>query len=89
MSQKDIDALNDIRATLVSDRRAAAISGDAATVIRIQGELALVDNAIADDQALGQHEKDELAIRRAMNRVPDASKIQEISLIADPIRVSD
>jgi len=89
MSQKDIDALNDIRVTLVADRRAAALSGDTQTVIRIQGELALVDAAISDEQALGQHEKDELAITRAMKRVPDGRNVEDISLIDDPIRVAD
>ena len=89
MSTQDIDALNAIRDTLVSDRRSAAAAGDAETVIRIQRSLALVDAAVSDEQALGQHEKDELAMTRAMKRAPDASKIDEISLVADPIRLSD
>jgi len=89
MSMQDIAALNHIRATLVSNRRSAATAGDSETVIRIQRDLALVDAAISDEQALGQHEKDELAMTRAMKRVPDGSKIDEISLLADPIRVSD
>ena len=89
MSQKNIDALNRIRATLVSDRRSAAASGDAETVIRIQKDIAHVDAAVSDEQALGQHEKDELAITRAMKRVPDGSNVEEISLIDDPIRISD
>jgi hypothetical protein len=89
MSQHDIDALNAIRAALVSERRAAALASDAEAVIRIQRDLGLVDSAILDEQALGQHEKDELAITRAMKRVPDASNVEEISLLDDPIRVSD
>lgn len=89
MSQKNIDALTRIRATLVSDRRSAAASGDAETVIRIQKDIAHVDAAVSDEQALGQHEKDELAITRAMKRVPDGSNVEEISLIDDPIRISD
>jgi hypothetical protein len=89
MSQKDIDALESIRASLVSERRAAAEAADATTVIRIQHDLALVDAAILDEQALGQHEKDELAITRAMKRVPDAGNVDEISLLDDPIRMSD
>jgi len=89
MSQKDIDALSSIRAMLVTERRAAATAADAATVIRIQQDIGLVDAAISDEQALGQHEKDELAITRAMKRVPDGHNVEEISLIDDPIRVSD
>lgn len=89
MSQQDIDALAMIRSSLVSERRAAARASDAAAVIRIQRELAFVDAAILDEQALGQHEKDELAITRAMKRTPDASNVEEISLLDDPIRVSD
>jgi hypothetical protein len=89
MSQQDIDALTSIRSALVAERRAAAAAGDGQTVIRIQRDIALVDDAISDEQALGQHEKDELAITRAMKREPDASNVEEISLIDDPIRVSD
>ena len=88
MSQKDIDALGAIRARLVSDRRAAAAVGDAPAVIRIQQDIGFVDAAISDEQALSQHEKDELAIIRAMKRVPDGRNVEEISLIDDPIRVS-
>jgi hypothetical protein len=89
MSQQDIDALASIRTALVAERRAAAGAGDAQTVIRIQRDIALVDHAILDEQALGQHEKDELAITRAMKQEPDAHNVEEISLIDDPIRVSD
>ena len=89
MSQKDIDALNEIRSRLVADRRAAASSGDAQAVIDIQRDIGLVDAAITDEQALSQHEKDELAMTRAMKRVPDGRNVEEISLIDDPIRVSD
>lgn len=89
MSQQDIDALAMIRSSLVSERRAAARASDAAAVMRIQRDLAFVDAAILDEQALGQHEKDELAITRAMKRTPDASNVEEISLLDDPIRVSD
>jgi hypothetical protein len=89
MSQRDIDALSSIRATLVGERRSAADAGDSETVIRVQRDIGLIDAALLDEQALGQHEKDEIAHTRAMRRVPDASKIPEISLVADPIRVSD
>ena len=89
MGQPDIDALATIRSELVSDRRTAARASDAAAVIRIQHDLALVDAAILDEQALGQHEKDELAMTRAMKRVPDAGNVDEISLLDDPIRMSD
>lgn len=89
MGQPDIDALATIRSELVSDRRTAARASDAASVIRIQHDLALVDAAILDEQALGQHEKDELAMTRAMKRVPDAGNVDEISLLDDPIRMSD
>ena len=84
-----MDALGSIRAGLVTERRAAAAAGDAATVIRIQHDLTLVDAAISDEQALGQHEKDELAIGRAMRRVSHGGDLEEISLLDDPIRVSD
>ena len=89
MSQKDIDALSSIRAALVAERRAAAVAGDAETVIRAQANIALVDAALMDEQAIGQHEKDEVAHTRAIKRVPDGSNIEEISLVADPIRISD
>ena len=89
MGQQDIDALATIRSELVSERRTAARASDAASVIRIQHDLALVDAAILDEQALGQHEKDELAMTRAMKRVPDAGNVDEISLLDDPIRMSD
>jgi hypothetical protein len=89
MSQKDIEALSSIRATLVAQRRAAAVGGDTDTVIRVQRDILQVDAAMLDEQALGQHEKDEIAHTRAMKRVPDARNVPEISLVADPIRVSD
>lgn len=89
MSQKDTDALVTLRAALVSERRAAASAGDAKTVIRIQHEVALIDAAISDEQALGQQEKDDFATTRALRRAPDASNIKEISLMDDPIRVAD
>jgi hypothetical protein len=89
MSQKDIDALSELRTTLVSDRRMAAAEGDADAVVGLQTKIDVVDAAIADEQALGQHEKDEVAITRAMKAVPDGSNVEEISLLADPIRVSD
>jgi hypothetical protein len=89
MSQNDIDALASIRHGLVTERRTAAAAGDAPTVIRIQRDITLIDAAISVEQALGQHEKDELAITRAMKREPDASNLEEISLIDDPIRISD
>lgn len=89
MSQKDIDALSSIRATLVSQRRAGANAGDPETVVRIQRDIALVDAALLDEQALGQQEKDGEAYTRAMKRVPDGRNVAEISLMTDPIRVSD
>ncbi len=89
MGQKEIDALAKIRAMLVKERRAAAAAADSAAVIRIQQDLPLVDAAIRDEQALGQHEKDELATTRAIKRAPDGSNVKEISLLDDPIRVSD
>lgn len=88
MGQRDIDALGSIRAGMVAERRAAAVAGDAGAVTRIQHDLALVDAAISDEQALGQQEKDELAIGRAMRRTPHGG-VEEISLLDDPIRVSD
>ena len=89
MSQKDTDALVVMRAALVSERRAAANASDAKTVIRIQHEIALIDAAISDEQALGQQEKDDFATTRAMRRTPDARNVTEISLLDDPIRVAD
>jgi hypothetical protein len=89
MAQQDIAALETIRADLVAERRQAASNRDASGVIEAQNKLALIDLAISDEQALGQHEKDELAISRAMKRVPDADNVEEISLLDNPIRVSD
>lgn len=89
MSQKDTDALVAIRAMLVSERRAAASAGDPQTVIRIQRDVALVDAAILDEQALGQQEKDEFATTRSMRRSPEAKKLEEVSLLDDPIRLSE
>jgi len=89
MTHKDIAALENIRASLVTRRRDAAQAGDAESVIHAQQKLDLVDAAIADEQALGQKEKDELAIARAMKRDPDPDNVDEISLIDNPIRVSD
>jgi hypothetical protein len=89
MSQKDIAALENIRVELVTRRRDAALGGDADSVIHAQQKLALLDAAILDEQALGQHEKDELAMTRAMKREPDPTNVPEISLLDNPIRVSD
>jgi hypothetical protein len=89
VSQKDTDALVTLRAALVSERRAAASAGDAKTVIRIQHEVALIDAAISDEQALGQQEKDDFATTRALRRAPDTTKIKEVSLMDDPIRVAE
>ena len=89
MSHKDISALQHIRSDLVTRRRDAALAGDAEAVIHAQQKVALIDAAISDEQALGQHEKDELAISRAIKREPDTSKVDEISLIDHPIRISD
>jgi len=89
MSQNDIDALRSIRASLVTERRTAAAAADAQTVIRIQRDIAMIDAASSDEQALGQHEKAEQAITRAMRRVPDPRNVEEVSLLNDTIRVSD
>jgi hypothetical protein len=89
MSQNDIEALTTIRHDLVSARREAAAAGDAQSVIRVQRDIALVDAAIMDEQALGQQEKDEIAMTRAIKREPDVHNVTEISLIDDPIRISD
>lgn len=89
MSQKDLAALHNIRTELVTRRRDSARAGDAEAVIHNQQKVALIDAAIADEQALGQHEKDELAIAGAMKREPDASNVEEISLVDNPIRMSD
>jgi hypothetical protein len=89
MSHKDISALHNIRTELVNRRRDAALAGDAEGVIHAQQKVALIDAAISDEQALGQQEKDELAISRAMKREPDGGNVEEVSLIDSPIRVSD
>lgn len=89
MSQKDIDALVSLRAILVSERRAGAASADAEAVLRIQHQLVQIDAALSDEQALGQREKDELALNRAINRTPDGSNIGAISLVDAPIRVAE
>jgi hypothetical protein len=89
MAQKDIAALESVRTRLVTQRREAAAAGEIDMVIHTQQKLSLIDAAISDEQALGQHEKDELAIARAIKHEPDPNNVEEISLLDNPIRVSD
>lgn len=89
MTQGNIGALRTLRDTLVEQRRAAAKSGDAQAVIVAQQHIVIIDAAIADERALGQAEKDEEAMGRAIKRGNSNADIGEVSIIADPIKRAD
>ena len=80
MTQGNIKALRDLRDTVVENRRTAAASGDIETVIATQKQVVLIDQAIADERALGQAQKDEEAMGRAMRVDPSKAEISEISI---------
>ena len=90
MTEGNIRALRALRDEIVERRRQAATSGDAAAVIDAQRQVVLIDEAIADERALGQAQKDEEAMGRAMRHTPDASKnIGDVSIISDAIKLAE
>jgi hypothetical protein len=87
MTEGNIKALRELRDGIVEKRRGAAAVGDAAAVIEAQKQIVLIDEAIADERALGQAQKDEEAMGRAMRQ--DVNKdIGEVSIISDAIKVA-
>jgi hypothetical protein len=87
MTEGNIKALRQLRDGIVERRRGAAVDGDAEAVIEAQKQIVLIDEAIADERALGQAQKDEEAMGRAMRQ--DASKdIGEVSIISDAIKLA-
>jgi hypothetical protein len=87
MTEGNIKALRQLRDGIVEKRRGAAVSGDAQAVIEAQKQIVLIDEAIADERALGQAQKDEEAMGRAMRQ--DVNKdIGEVSIISDAIKVA-
>lgn len=89
MTLGNIQALRNLRDALVERRRAAAKDGDAQAVIEAQQHIVIIDAAIADERALGQAEKDEEAMGRAIKRGNPAGDIGEVSIISDAIKVAD
>lgn len=88
MTQGNIQALRTLRDTLVEKRRQAAKQGDAEAVIEAQKHVLVIDDAIADERALGQAEKDEEAMGRAIKR-GNQGDIGEVSIVSDAIKVAD
>ena len=88
MTEGNIRALRDVREGIVDRRRKAAQAGDADAVIAAQQQIVLIDEAIADERALGQAQKDEEAMGRAM-RQDDGGDIGEVSIISDAIKLAD
>jgi hypothetical protein len=87
MTEGNIKALRELRDGIVEKRRGAAAVGDAAAVIEAQKQIVLIDEAIADERALGQAQKDEEAMGRAMRQ--DVNKdVGEVSIISDAIKVA-
>ena len=89
MTQGNIEALRRLRDNLVEQRRAAARGGDAEAVIQAQQHIVIIDAAIADERALGQAEKDEEAMGRAIKRGNPAGDIGEVSILSDAIKIAD
>ena len=89
MTQGNIKALRTLRDPVVDKRRAAAANGDIETVIATQQQVVLIDEAIADERALGQAQKDEEAMGRAIKRGNSNADIGEVSIAADPIKIAD
>ena len=87
MTEGNIWALRQLREGIVERRRQAAQAGDAETVIAAQKQIVLIDDAIADERALGQAQKDEEAMGRAM-RQDDNTDIGEVSIISDAIKIA-
>lgn len=88
MTEGNITALRHLRDEIVAKRRAAAHGGDAPAVIEAQKQIVLIDEAIADERALGQTEKDEQAMGRAM-RTDNTRNIGDVSILTDAIRRAD
>ena len=87
MTEGNIKALRELREGIVDKRRQAAHAGNADAVIEAQKQIVLIDDAIADERALGQTQKDEEAMGRAMRQeVP--KDIGEVSIIADAIKLA-
>lgn len=88
MTEGNIRALRQLREGIVARRRQAALAGDAESVIDAQKQVVLIDEAIADERALGQAQKDEEAMGRAMRQ--DGNKdIGEVSILSDPINIQN
>lgn len=88
MTQGNIRALHAVRDTLVDERRRAAKAGDAAAVVAAQQQIEVLDAAIADERALGQAEKDEEAMGRAIRKGNDGDT-GEVSILTDAIKLAD
>jgi hypothetical protein len=88
MTEGNIKALRTLREGIVEIRRRAAVGGDVEAVIAAQRQVVLIDEAIADERALGQAQKDEEAMGRAMRHDPKAD-IGEVSIISDAIKLAD
>ena len=88
MTEGNIKALRELRDGIVQKRRHAASSGDADAVIEAQKQIVLIDEAIADERALGQTQKDEEAMGRAMRQ--DTNKdIGDVSILTDAIKLAN
>lgn len=87
MTEGNIRALRQLREGIVERRREAAQSGDADAVIAAQKQIVLIDEAIADERALGQAQKDEEAMGRAM-RQDDNRDIGDVSILSDAIKIA-
>ena len=88
MTEGNIRALRELREEIVGRRRQAAQDGDVAAVIEAQRNVVLIDEAIADERALGQAQKDEEAMGRAM-RQDDGKNIGEVSIVSDAIKLAN
>lgn len=87
MTEGNIRALRELRDEIVDRRRQAARSADADAVIEAQKQIVLIDDAIADERALGQAQKDEEAMGRAM-RHDDNRDIGEVSILPDSTKIA-
>jgi hypothetical protein len=88
MTEGNIHALRELREGIVARRRRAAQTGDAEAVIEAQKQIVLIDDAIADERALGQAQKHEEAMGRAM-RQDDKRDIGEVSILSDAIKIAN
>jgi hypothetical protein len=87
MTEGNIRALRELREGIVDKRRQAAHAGDALAVIEAQQQVVLIDQAIADERALGQAQKDEEAMGRAM-RQDDNRDIGDVTILSDAIKIA-